>query len=308
MPAAARVGDHHTCPKCEPGPVPHVGGAILPSGCASVLIHGAPAARVGDRSTCVGPPDTIVMGEPSVLIGDQPAARVGDPTSHGGVIVAGCGCVQIGQTAQSIVMREAAKSGAAFCEECARKKAAAEKAKRKKGTKGAAPAATTATTHAPTAGGAGPRRPAGTRSDPPRQVPPSRDRTPRADGRAMDVERAVAYANEATGGRTHGTGWCGRYVVNAINAAGGHVNFADARNLGPNLLGGGFRDVGGRAEYDGGSYHPERGDVVVFDRVPGHKNGHTAIWNGSRWVSDFDQADLIVNDAYRGGNFRVFRP
>ena len=93
MPAAARVGDHHTCPKSEPGPVPHVGGAILPAGCPSVLIHDAPAARVGDRSTCVGPPDTIVMGEPSVLIGNQPAARVGDPTSHGGVIVAGCGCV-----------------------------------------------------------------------------------------------------------------------------------------------------------------------------------------------------------------------
>lgn len=124
MPAAARVGDHHTCPRCEPGPVPHEGGAILPAGCASVLIHEMPAARVGDRSRCNGPPDTIVMGESSVLIADKPAARVGDPTSHGGVIVAGCSCVQIGRVAQAIVMREAAKSGAPFCEECARRKAA----------------------------------------------------------------------------------------------------------------------------------------------------------------------------------------
>lgn len=136
MPAAARVGDHHTCPKSEPGPVPHVGGAILPSGCPTVLIHEMPAARVGDRSKCNGPPDTIVMGEPSVLIANMPAARVGDPTSHGGVIVAGCGCVQIGQVAQAIVMREAAKSGAGFCEECARKKAEGDaKKRRKKGAK-----------------------------------------------------------------------------------------------------------------------------------------------------------------------------
>lgn len=132
MPAAARVGDHHTCPKSEPGPVPHVGGAILPSGCPSVLIHDMPAARVGDRSMCNGPPDTIVMGEASVLIANKPAARVGDPTSHGGVIVAGCGCVQIGQLAQAIVMRDAAKSGTPFCEECARKKAAADARKKKK--------------------------------------------------------------------------------------------------------------------------------------------------------------------------------
>jgi uncharacterized Zn-binding protein involved in type VI secretion len=87
---AARVGDMHTCPKVEPGPVPHVGGPILPPGCITVLIGGMPAARATDRATCVGPPDTIAMGSPAVLIGGLPAARMGDPTAHGGVIVLGC--------------------------------------------------------------------------------------------------------------------------------------------------------------------------------------------------------------------------
>jgi uncharacterized Zn-binding protein involved in type VI secretion len=65
---AARVGDMHTCPLVT-GIVPHVGGPILPPGGVTVLIGGQPAARMGDLATCVGPPDTIIKGEPTVLIG-----------------------------------------------------------------------------------------------------------------------------------------------------------------------------------------------------------------------------------------------
>jgi uncharacterized Zn-binding protein involved in type VI secretion len=78
------------------GPVPHVGGPILPPGCPTVLIGGLPAARVSDMCTCVGPPDVIIMGSTSVLIGGMPAARIGDPTAHGGVIVMGFPQVMIG--------------------------------------------------------------------------------------------------------------------------------------------------------------------------------------------------------------------
>lgn len=64
---AARMGDMHTCPMVT-GLVPHVGGPIT-LGSATVLIGGMPAARVGDMATCVGPPDTIAVGCPTVLIG-----------------------------------------------------------------------------------------------------------------------------------------------------------------------------------------------------------------------------------------------
>lgn len=88
----------HTCPMVTPGvpPVPHVGGAILPPGCPTVLIGGVPAARVGDMATCVGPPDAIAMGSMTVLIGGMPAARLGDMTAHGGAVVVGCPTVMIG--------------------------------------------------------------------------------------------------------------------------------------------------------------------------------------------------------------------
>lgn len=95
MPAAARVGDMHTCPLVN-GTVPHVGGPVLPAGCPTVLIGGQPAARVGDMLTCTGPPDTIAAGSSTVMIGGMPAARMGDSTAHGGVIVVGCPTVIIG--------------------------------------------------------------------------------------------------------------------------------------------------------------------------------------------------------------------
>jgi uncharacterized Zn-binding protein involved in type VI secretion len=95
MPPAARLTDMHVCPMVT-GIVPHVGGPILPPCEPTVLIGGLPAARVGDMLTCVGPPDTIVMGSTSVIIGGMPAARIGDPTVHGGAIVLGCFTVMIG--------------------------------------------------------------------------------------------------------------------------------------------------------------------------------------------------------------------
>ncbi len=92
---AARATDMHVCPMFT-GPVPHVGGPILPPGCPTVLIQSLPAARATDQAICVGPPDLIAMGSPTVLIGNMPAARLGDPTGHGGTIVLGCFTVLIG--------------------------------------------------------------------------------------------------------------------------------------------------------------------------------------------------------------------
>lgn len=95
MPPAARITDMHVCPATT-GPVPHVGGPILPPGAPTVLIGGLPAARVGDMATCVGPPDVILPpGGITVLIGGMPAARMGDMTAHGGSIVLGCPTVLI---------------------------------------------------------------------------------------------------------------------------------------------------------------------------------------------------------------------
>jgi len=92
---AARLSDMHTCPMAT-GPVPHVGGPILPPCAVTVLIGALPAARVTDMATCVGPPDVIVKGSATVLTCSLPQARIADQTAHGGIIVLGCFTVLVG--------------------------------------------------------------------------------------------------------------------------------------------------------------------------------------------------------------------
>ncbi|WP_353737225.1 MULTISPECIES: PAAR domain-containing protein [unclassified Acidiphilium] len=77
---AARLTDMHTCPEST-GPVPHVGGPIMP-GSPNVFIGGLPAARVTDPVTCVGPPDTIVMGAPTVRSADPAGLSGRSSTRH----------------------------------------------------------------------------------------------------------------------------------------------------------------------------------------------------------------------------------
>lgn len=93
---AARATDMQTCPAWNGPAAPHVGGPIA-MGLPTVLIGGMPAARMGDPTTCTGPPGTVTSGSPAVLIGGQPAARVTDLAAHGGVITGpGCPTVLIG--------------------------------------------------------------------------------------------------------------------------------------------------------------------------------------------------------------------
>jgi hypothetical protein len=60
-----------------------------------------PAARVGDMAICSGPPDKAAAGSATVMINGEPAARMGDSTGHGGVIMAGCPTVLIGDGGSS---------------------------------------------------------------------------------------------------------------------------------------------------------------------------------------------------------------
>jgi uncharacterized Zn-binding protein involved in type VI secretion len=91
---AARVTDMVVCPAITVL-VPHVGGPIA-AGAPTVFIGGLMAARLGDVTTCVGPPGVIAKGSPMVLIAGQPAARMTDMAGHGGVIMGGCPNVMIG--------------------------------------------------------------------------------------------------------------------------------------------------------------------------------------------------------------------
>jgi uncharacterized Zn-binding protein involved in type VI secretion len=181
MPPAARITDMHVCPKVEPGPVPHVGGPTT-SGEATVIIGFQPAARVGDSLLCVGPglSDSISQGEATVIIGNKPAARLGDPTSHGGVLVAGCPTVIIGSSTQAFTITVAAKSGAPFCEECERRKREAAQAKAKAEAEAAAENSSPQESETPPAGG-----PYSHLQDPP-GVGPGKEITPEQKAKVIE--------------------------------------------------------------------------------------------------------------------------
>lgn len=106
---AARLGDMISCPMQTPtpgGPVPHVGGPIMPPCCPQVFISNQPAARIGDQCQCVGPgppiPNPIMRGAFPVPIGQQPAARMTDSCTHpGSQIAAGAPDVMIGSAGTS---------------------------------------------------------------------------------------------------------------------------------------------------------------------------------------------------------------
>lgn len=144
MPPAARIGDMHTCPMVNPGPVPHVGGPDI-SGSGNVITGYMPQARVSDTLVCVPAIDKISAGSPTVLVNNLQAARIGDPTVHGGVIVAGCPTVIIGASGQGSALSGASKTGAPFCEECEKAKKAAEQAALKQAPPPNAPPADAAT-------------------------------------------------------------------------------------------------------------------------------------------------------------------
>lgn len=98
MPAkpVALLGDFHTCPQVNPGPVPHIGGPIVSAGQTAVRVMGRPVAVVGASCACSCAMDSTNSGSSHVRIGGRPVCRIGDGTAHGGVIVMGSPTVRMG--------------------------------------------------------------------------------------------------------------------------------------------------------------------------------------------------------------------
>lgn len=276
MPPAARLTDPHTDP--------HGGGPITGPGEPTVLIGGKISARKTDRATCKRPLDTIIEGEDSVLIGGKPAARVGDGTAHGGVVVKGESTVLIGKPRPK---KASPKKSTKKDEKKGEKKDGDKKDEKKDGDKKE-----------------------GEKKD-------GDKRETRRNPEGWNRERSLeSLRNRAEDGYT---GNCGRYVRTALqdggipwgNGPGG--NPGAAADFGPELERHGFDSVAsGTVTGRGtpGGYDPQAGDVMVFDRVPGHSAGHVAMYDGSSWISDTNQGrDPVSSNGYvrNGGGYTVYR-
>lgn len=126
----------------------------------------------------------------------------------------------------------------------------------------------------------------------------------------MNVGNATQYI--VSHASPQSTGYCARAVCNAVNAGGVSMGCANAYQLGSNLTAAGFSVVysGVYSSASQTAFNYQAGDIVVFQPVPGHPYGHTAMYTGTQWVSDFAQnrMDPTSNGAYTGASFTVYGP
>lgn len=112
------------------------------------------------------------------------------------------------------------------------------------------------------------------------------------------VEHLTEHAHSASKRK------CATYTRQAIAAGGITVaNTASAKDYGPNLVSAGFAPLA----FSPATYM--RGDVVVIKAIAGHPDGHMAMFDGQRWISDFVQGGLYPGSGYRKAQpgFSVYR-
>jgi hypothetical protein len=121
------------------------------------------------------------------------------------------------------------------------------------------------------------------------------------------IEHLNTHANQSS------TGYCARYVRDALVAGGLNLPHMHAEQF-ANSLGGLLTSRGFREIYNASnaSEHPQRGDVAVLQPYLAPKaHGHVAMFNGTKWVSDFVQQNgLYPNANYKKyhSEVRLFRP
>jgi hypothetical protein len=109
----------------------------------------------------------------------------------------------------------------------------------------------------------------------------------------------------------HPTGYCARYVRQAIQAGG--VPFEQpypksAKDYGAYLEQYHFDKLTPTPPAD---YSPQKGDIAVIQPYSDqHPDGHIAMYNCQQWVSDFRQRDFWPGTGYRANQppYEIYRP
>lgn len=124
-----------------------------------------------------------------------------------------------------------------------------------------------------------------------------------SSGASWDPDKAIAKLRQ--GASSSSQGRCAGAVMNAIEAGG-----ESSKRVGSaHQMNDGYLSDCGFERVSKDNYTPQKGDVIVIEAVPGHKHGHTAMFDGTRWISDFYQRDAFGGSAYRkpGVAFEYYR-
>jgi hypothetical protein len=117
----------------------------------------------------------------------------------------------------------------------------------------------------------------------------------------FDVREATVYLRRHAKRRPSPPWECAKYTREAIAAGGVFLEpEKDAKDYGTSLERAGFRPL--RAWE-----RPRAGDVVVFGATGNHRDGHMAMFDGRRWISDFRQPNFLPGRDYAGARFTIYR-
>lgn len=115
---------------------------------------------------------------------------------------------------------------------------------------------------------------------------------------------AANHANDSS------TGWCARYIRQALEAGGasfGHLPYAymyEGAMRNSNI----FKPiVHSNKEQLPSDYIPDKGDVAVIGRSKSHPYGHIAMYDGTKWVSDFKQNSWHGLKQFEGNDYTIWR-
>ena len=105
-------------------------------------------------------------------------------------------------------------------------------------------------------------------------------------GMGNPMLNAMRYAKKHA--KTESSGYCARYVANALEYAG--IKFQRQPSAYMYHTNGILKKAGfGLVSTSMSGYSPQPGDVCVIGRFNNHKHGHICIYDGKNWISDFVQ-------------------
>ena len=105
-------------------------------------------------------------------------------------------------------------------------------------------------------------------------------------GMGNPMLNAMRYAKKHA--KTESSGYCARYVANALEYAG--IKFQRQPSAYMYHSNGILKKAGfGLVSTSMSGYSPQPGDVCVIGRFNNHKHGHICIYDGKNWISDFVQ-------------------
>ena len=112
-----------------------------------------------------------------------------------------------------------------------------------------------------------------------------------------DAKIAVRHLRSHKRGSSHGQ--CARYVRQAVEAGGVRLlRHTSAKDYGSSLTRVGFVSQGAL------STGFRAGDVAIIQPIKGHPHGHTCMYDGRHWISDFEK----MHGLYPGAGYRKQKP